>query len=56
MISMMTNVKGHYMSTRGGKETWVKSHKMEINPAIHERHEERLEKEIEALEKQRMKA
>lgn len=50
---METEVKGHYSHSRKGRRFWVPAHRMETNSRVHRGHEERLDEEIEELEKQK---
>lgn len=54
--TMETKVRGHFMTTRSGRRAYVKAHPMKVNKRVHRGHLKRLEKEIEALEMQRMAA
>lgn len=53
---MKTLVKAHESHSRTGKKEYVRKHPMRLNERVHKRHLKRLDKEIEALEAQRLKA
>ncbi len=53
---MKTLVKAHESHSKIGKKEYVRKHPMRLNERVHKRHLERLDKEIEALEAQRLRA